>query len=70
MSKPEYLEGGVWYGKRPSAHFVGPVRDGTKTWNKTDPTPRDRDHKGRHVGHVCCPCDACAAFEAAWCPKP
>jgi hypothetical protein len=67
-NKPEYLEGGVWHGKRPPAQFVGPVRDGKKEWVKTDPTPSGRDHKGRVVGHTCCPCPACAAFEAIWCP--
>jgi hypothetical protein len=68
MSKPEYLRDGVWHGKRPPSHFVGTVRHGNKTWQKTEQTPRDRDHKGRPVGHACCPCPACTAFEAAWCP--
>lgn len=66
--KPEYLEDGVWHGRRPPSRFVGVVRDGKKEWTKAEVTPRGRDHKGRVVGHVCCSCPACAAYEAAWCP--
>lgn len=66
--KHEYLKDGVWHGKRPPAQFVGAVRHGKKEWFKTEATPGDRDHKGRVVGHVCCPCPACAAYERAWCP--
>lgn len=68
MSKPEFLRDGVWVGKRPPSGFVGRVRDGKKEWTKTEPTPAGRDHKGRVVGHVCCPCLACAAWEAVYCP--
>lgn len=67
--KPEYLKDGVWYGKRPPGQFVGQVHHGKKDWVKTDPTPEGRDHKGRIVGHVCCPCPACAAYEANYCPS-
>lgn len=64
----EYLKDGIWHGKKPPGRFVGLVRHGKNEWTKTEPTPADRDHKGRIVGHQCCACPACEAWEAAWCP--
>lgn len=67
MSDHEYLKDGVWYGKRPPSRFLGVIRIRHEESVKTEPTSADRDHKGRVVGHVCCLCPNCAAFEANWC---
>lgn len=69
-NKHEYLKDGVWYGKHPPARFIGTVRHGRKTWEKTEVRPPDVDYRGRPVGHRCCPCEACAAWEAICHPIP
>lgn len=60
--KYEYLDDdGVWQGKHPPDRFIGTVRHRGREWQKTEVTARP--------GHECCPCPACAAWEARCCPN-